>query len=111
MLDTNIRERDYQKEKEFILDFSKGAKKVQPANVQRSPIRFPNGNVTMVPSDTFFFFECQSMAHASPAFVSSVGIVNTQDADVTQANLFQRQLKLCEKKHAGFIEKHKVTFG
>ena len=109
--ETNIRERDYQKDKEFILDFSRKAKKVQSANVQRSAIRFPNGNVTMVPSDIFFFFECQSMEHASPSFVSSIGIVNTQDADVTQHNLFQRQLKLCEKKHAEFIERHKVPFG
>ena len=83
---------------------------MQSANVQRSAIRFPNGNVTMVPSDIFFFFECQSMEHASPSFVSSIGIVNTQDADVTQGNLFQRQLKLCEKKHAEFIVKHKVPF-
>ena len=28
LYETNIRERDYQKEKEFILDFSKKAKKI-----------------------------------------------------------------------------------
>ena len=56
--ETNIREREYQKETEFLLDYSKDAKKIHAARVQNTSVRFPNGNVTMMPSDIFFFFEC-----------------------------------------------------
>ena len=108
--ETNIRERDYQKEKEFILDFSKKAKKIQQTSTQRQPIRFPNGNVAMVSSDIFFFFENESLRDASPRFVSSIGIVNTQDADVAYENLFWRHMQLCERKHEKFIKKFRIPF-
>jgi len=108
--EANARERDYQKETEFMLDFSKDATKIHQGLVQRVAVRFPNGNVTLFPSDIFFFFECQSIENCSPAFLSSVGIVNTQEADVLQFNLFYRQLKLVEQKHADFIKNHRVKF-
>ena len=60
-----------------MLDFSKDAKKIHAAQVQNTAVRFPNGNVTMIPSDIFFFFECQTIENASPAFVSNVGMINT----------------------------------
>jgi hypothetical protein len=66
-------------------------------------MRFPNGNVIMMPSDLYFFFECNSLENISPVFLANVGIVNTQHTDVTPENLFFRCLQLLEKKHATFI--------
>ena len=59
--DTNTRERDYHKETEFILSFSRDSKKIQQVTVQQTPMRFPNGNVILMPSDLFFFFETHSL--------------------------------------------------
>ena len=70
---------------------------------------FPNGNVIMMPSDIFFFFETISLQNVSPVFLAQVGIVNTQHTDVTAKNLFMRQLKLIEKKHASFFDEFSVN--
>lgn len=40
-------------------------------------MRFPNGNVIMMPSDLFFFFETINLDNISPVFLANVGIVNT----------------------------------
>ena len=64
----------------------------------------------MVSSDIFFFFENESLRDASPRFVSSIGIVNTQDADVAYENLFWRHMQLCERKHENFIKKFRIPF-
>ena len=74
-------------------------------------MRFPNGNVIMMPSDLYFFFECTSLENISPVFLSNVGVVNTQRADVTAKNLFERQLQLLEKKHTEFIREFTVDMG
>ena len=76
--DTNTRERDYQKDTEFILSFSPDSKAIQQVQVMHTPMRFPNGNVIMMPSDLFFFFECINLDNISPVFLANVGIVNTQ---------------------------------
>ena len=102
--DTNVREREYHKDTEFILSFTQDNKKIQSVQVQHTPMRFPNGNVIMMPSDLFFFFECVSLENMSPVFLANVGIVNTQHTDVTPRNLFFRQLQLVEKKHEAFIK-------
>ena len=107
--DTNTRERDYHKDTEFILSFSPDAKAIQQVQVMHTPMRFPNGNVIMMPSDLFFFFECISLENISPVFLANVGIVNTQQTDVTPQNLFYRQLQLLEKKHATFISEFNVN--
>ena len=108
--DTNVRERDYQKETEFLLDLANLNKAVQPGLVQRAAVRFPNGNVTLFPSDIYFIFETNSMDHASPTFVSQVGIIHAQDNDVTQETLFYRQLKLLESKQMKNLTRNKIKF-
>ncbi len=55
---TNLRERDYLNEQEFLLNFDPNVSSLQQNLVQNVPVRFPNGNVTIFPSDLFFFFEC-----------------------------------------------------
>ena len=56
--------------------------------VQHTAVKFPNGNVTMFPSDIFLFFECQSLANCSPAFVACNGIVTCQQSDLTYKGIF-----------------------
>ena len=109
--ETNIRERDYQRETEFLLDLTNSKRKAQPGLSQKVAIRFPNGNVTMFPSDLYFIFETQSLENASPVFVSQVGIIHTQDCDVSKEALFTRQLKLMrEAKHEKMLKKNKIDF-
>ena len=72
-------------------------------------MRFPNGNAIMMPSDLFFFFETLSLENVSPVFLAQVGIINTQNTDVTPKNLFLRQLKLVEKKHEKFFTEFHVN--
>lgn len=62
-----------------------------------------------MPSDLFFFFETLSLQNVSPVFLAQVGIVNTQNTDVTPRNLFLRQLKLVEKKHENFFREFHVN--
>jgi len=78
--------------------------------VQHTPVRFPNGNVTMFPSDIYFFFECQSLENASPSFLANVGVVACQDQDVSQEFLFNRMLKHCEQKHQKFFRDYRLDF-
>jgi hypothetical protein len=67
--------------------------------------------VTLFPSDVFFIFETQSLASASPVFIQNIGIVNTQDADVTKEALFARHLKITkEKKQERIFKRFKVDF-
>ena len=105
---TNVRERDYHKETEYIIDFATDVDKVQSVQVLQTPMTLPNGNLIMIPSDLYFFFECQSLKDASPLFISSVGIINTCADDVNINDLIHRQLKLIEKKHAPFFKEFKV---
>ena len=105
----NVRERDYLKEQEFLLDFD-SSEKVTQGMTQHTPIRFPNGNVTMFPSDLFVFFETQSLKDAYPSFISAVGIVHTQASDVRQDHIFERLLKTCERKHTPTFDEFKVKF-
>ena len=71
-------------------------------------MRFPNGNVIMMPSELYFFFETISLDKISPVFLANVGIVNTQHTDVTPENLFFRHLQLLEKKHQKFFTEFDV---
>lgn len=64
----------------------------------------------MVPGDIYFFFECTSLANASPQFMSNVGIVMTQDSDVTQKNFFNKQMKAVEEKHGKFLSAYMIDF-
>ena len=70
------------------MNFSQNVSSVQQSLVQNVAVRFPNGNVTIFPSDMYLFFECQSLKDASPSFVTHVGILNTQAEDVTAENIF-----------------------
>jgi len=54
----------------------------------------------MLPSDLYFFFETEDLSHASPLFLSQIGLVITQDSDVGWEDIYQK----CKQ---GFIEKHK----
>lgn len=45
-------------DQEFLLNFDPNVTSLQQNLVQNVPVRFPNGNVTIFPSDLFFFFEC-----------------------------------------------------
>jgi hypothetical protein len=75
----------------------------------QTPMQFPNGNLIMIPSDMFFFFETQSLANASPIFISSIGIINACEEDIEISDLYVRQLKLIEKKHKTFFEEFRVN--
>jgi hypothetical protein len=62
--------------------------------IQHLPITLPNGNVVMLPSDLYFFFETESLSHASPLFLSQIGLVITSDTDVTWKDLYEKQFKI-----------------
>ena len=53
----------------------------------------------MFPSDIFLFFECQSLADCTPAFVALNGIVTCQQSDLTYRGIFQRLLKQTMRRH------------
>jgi hypothetical protein len=38
--------------------------------IQNLPITLPNGNIVMLPSDLYFFFETENISNASPLFLS-----------------------------------------
>jgi hypothetical protein len=66
---SNIREREYFNDQEFLLHLSTLGQ-AHDTLFQHLPIQLPNGNVIMLPSDLYFFFETEDLSHASPLFLS-----------------------------------------
>jgi hypothetical protein len=58
--------------------------------IQHIPFSLPNGNVIMLPSDLYFFFETEDLSNASPLFLSQIGLVITQDTDIGWLDLFRK---------------------
>lgn len=99
------------KESEFILDLSNTKGKVQPINMPPVAIQFPNGNVLPIPGDLFMIFESESLADASPNFIHQVGVIHTQDKDITTEALFIRHLKVMkEKKQTKLLSVKRMDF-
>jgi len=64
----------------------------------------------MLPSDLYFFFETENLSHASPLFLSQVGLVITQDSDFDYIDLFNKNREIYEIKHKELSEEkpHKI---
>jgi hypothetical protein len=73
---SNIREREYFHDQEFLLHLS-ALGQAHDTLIQHLPVHLPNGNVIMLPSDLYFFFETEDLSHASPLFLSQIGLVIT----------------------------------
>ena len=58
----------------------------------------------MMPSDLYFFFETESLANASPMFLSQVGIVVTQDSDISWKDLHKRHLWIFLERHQFLLD-------
>lgn len=54
---TNVRQRDYLMDQEFIIDLDPSKAMVQAGQVSNVAVKFPNGNVTQFPSNLYFMFE------------------------------------------------------
>ena len=61
---SNLREREYNDDHEFLLHFAR-AECAHETLLQHLPITLPNGNVVMLPSDLYFIFEATSLADAA----------------------------------------------
>jgi hypothetical protein len=68
------------------------------------PINLPNGNVIMLPSDLYFFFETEDLSNASPLFLSQIGLVITQDSDVSWLDLYKKTQRIFFVKHRRLSE-------
>lgn len=66
---SNLREREYYDDQEFLLHFAR-TEAAHETLIQHLPITLPNGNVVMLPSDLYFLFESESLADCSPMFLS-----------------------------------------
>jgi len=86
---SNIREREYYDDQEFLLHLSSMGQ-AHDTLIQHLPITLPNGNVIMLPSDLYFFFETEDLSNASPLFLSQIGLVITQDSDVSWHHLYKK---------------------
>jgi len=54
------------------------------------PVTLPNGATWLLPRDLFFCFEADSVANASPSFLSNVPVVPTEHQTVTWEQLFEK---------------------
>lgn len=61
------------------------------------PVHYPNGATALIPKDLFMFFECDSLANASPSFLSQVSIITTDETTVTWEHVFGHENKKLEK--------------
>ena len=95
---SNIREREYYTDQEFLLHLS-SLGQAHDTLIQHLPITLPNGNVIMLPSDLYFFFETEDLSNASPLFLSQIGLVITQNSDVSWHNLYKKNQKIFFIKH------------
>lgn len=101
---SNIREREYFLDQEFLLHLATQGQ-AHDTLIQHIPLLLPNGNVLMLPSDLYFFFETQDISNASPLFLSQVGLIVTQDSDVTWKHLFEKCSSTYLKQHAALSAK------
>ena len=64
----------------------------------------------MLPSDLYFFFETENLSHASPLFLSQVGLIITQDTDFNYEHLFAKNLEIYKLRHQALSEEkpHKI---
>lgn len=67
---SNSREREYLKPREFLLDLNPDNEKIINSSLMSVPVRFPNGNMIMFPSDLFLIFETENLKDAYPSFIS-----------------------------------------
>jgi hypothetical protein len=77
---------------------------VQPRPLEYIPVTMPNSNIVTFPSDLYLFFEAESLSNSSPAFISHVGLIITENDDVEWKNIYNRQMKLFLKRHSDFFE-------
>ena len=107
---SNIREREYYEDQEFLLHLS-SLGQAHDTLIQHLPITLPNGNVIMLPSDLYFFFETEDLSTASPLFLSQIGLVITQDSDVSWVDLFKKNQAIYFMKHAKLSEQKPHELG
>lgn len=100
---SNIREREYYEDQEFLLHLASTGD-AHDTLIQHLPITLPNGNVVMLPSDLYFFFETESLRNASPLFLTQIGLVITQAADFTWGDLYQKNKDIFHVRHKKFSE-------
>lgn len=100
---SNIREREYYDDQEFLLHLASTGQ-AHDTLIQHLPITLPNGNVVMLPSDLYFFFETEDLSNASPLFLSQIGLVVTQDGDVTWRDLYAKNQQIYFVKHQKLSE-------
>lgn len=64
----------------------------------------------MLPSDLYFFFETEDLSNASPLFLSQIGLVITQDSDVTWRQLYEknRAIYLARHRRLGDEQPHQL---
>jgi hypothetical protein len=62
-----------------------------------------------MPSDLYLFFETPSLKDASPPFISKVGLIVTEQDDLTWQHIFKRQILLFLKKQKDFFEEVKFN--
>lgn len=73
------------------------------------PVNLPNGNLVLMPSDLYLFFETPSLKDASPPFISKVGLIVTEQDDLSWQHIFKRQILLFLKKQKDFFEEVKYN--
>lgn len=100
---SNIREREYYDDQEFLLHLASTGE-AHDTLIQHLPITLPNGNVVMLPSDLYFFFETESLSNASPLFLSQIGLVVTQDSDVSWEDLYAKNKDIYFVRHKKLSE-------
>lgn len=53
-----------------MLDLNPENEKIINSSLMSVPVRFPNGNMIMFPSDLFLIFETENLKDAYPSFIS-----------------------------------------
>ena len=107
---TNKREVLNTSSTEYLMDFNlQGEIKTAPRNIEEClPVTLPNANLLQLPSDLYLFFETPALKDASPPFISKVGLIVTEQDDLTWQHIFKRQLLLFLKKQKEFFEEVKL---
>ena len=85
----NKRENENSASSEFLLDLI-GTGKVNNGLEENLPVIMPNSCIQMFPSDLYLFFETTSLKNSSPAFISKVGLLLTEEDDLEWSNIAKR---------------------
>ena len=78
-------------------------------DMNKKYIKFPNGIILELPHDLYFFYETVSLKNASPRFISSVGVIMTNEKFISWREIIKKNVNILMAQNASFFKMFSIT--